>query len=63
MADDKPGVKHITKTCPIKNCSSEAFVQVIVVEDEGLQKRIDMRADLKLHNALKQAHEGGEHND
>ena len=61
MAEEKPGVKHITKDCPIKDCDKQAFVQVIVVKDPALQKRIDFRADLKLHNTLKQDHEEGKH--
>lgn len=61
MTDEKPGVKHLTKTCPVDKCDAEVFVQVIVVEDQNLQKRIDLRANLKLENALRQAHKEGEH--
>jgi hypothetical protein len=61
MTDKKPGVKHITQTCPVDKCENQAFVQVLVVEDEQLQKRIDMRANLKLENALRQAHKEGAH--
>lgn len=61
MTDEKPGVKHITKDCPTKSCEIKAFVQVIVVKDPDLQKRIDMRADLKLENTLRQAHKEGAH--
>lgn len=60
---DKPSVKHITQTCPIAKCDTKAFVQVLVVDDANIQKRIDYRADLKLVNALRQAHKEGEHND
>lgn len=58
---DKPGVKHITQTCSIDKCSTEAFVQVIVVADAELQRRIDSRAEAKLFNALTQAHKEGLH--
>jgi len=61
MAEQKPGVKHITGTCPIKGCDSQAFVQVIVVTDEALQKRIDARANKKLADALTDAHKEGQH--
>lgn len=54
-------VKHITQTCPIDKCDSEAFVQVLIVEDEKLQKSIDSRANAKLYNALSQAHKEGLH--
>lgn len=59
MAD--PNVKHITLTCPAKGCSSKAFVQVLVVDDQQLQKRIDARANKKLTDALNKAHKEGEH--
>lgn len=61
MAAETPNVKHITQTCPIDKCDAEAFVQVLVVDDQDLQKRIDMRANLKLENTLRQAHKEGYH--
>lgn len=61
MADDAPKVKHITATCPLTDCLSEAFVQVLVVEDAALQKKIDARANRKLAEALEKAHKEGEH--
>lgn len=61
MPAETPSIKHITQTCPVDGCDNEAFVQVIIVKDPALQKRIDMRANLKLENALKQAHKDGEH--
>lgn len=63
MTDEKPGVKHITQTCPIDKCESQAFVQVIVVADPELQRRIDSRANAKLYNALSQAHKEGAHDE
>lgn len=66
MATDKPGVKHIEMVCakPIGDgalCEGAAFVQVLVVEDADLQKRIDARANRKLRGALDKAHKDGEH--
>lgn len=61
MPTDKPGVKHITMTCPRVKCEHQAFVQVLVVDDGALQKRIDERANRKLTDALKQAHKEGLH--
>lgn len=58
---ETPGVKHITLTCPVVKCKSQAFVQVIVVEDQELQKRIDARADQKLRETLDEEHREGLH--
>lgn len=61
MPTEKPGVKHITLSCGIDKCEAAAFVQVLVVEDADLQKRIDKRANTKLRDALDKAHKEGEH--
>lgn len=63
---NKPGVKHIEMTCakPIGDgalCEGAAFVQVLVVEDAALQKKIDARANRKLRGALDKAHKDGQH--
>lgn len=58
---EKPKVKHITQSCPVEDCSAEAFVQVLIVDDPKLQKSIDTRANAKLFNALSQAHKEGAH--
>jgi len=64
-----PNVKHIERQCtyiatkPDKQCPARAFVQVIVVDDPALQKRIDERANKKLSDALELAHREGEHDD
>lgn len=59
MAD--PTVKHVVKTCPVDGCDHEAFVQVLIVDDPALQKKIDARADRKLRDALNEAHKEGQH--
>jgi hypothetical protein len=63
---DKPQVKHIEMVCakPVADgalCEGAAFVQVLVVEDADLQKKIDARANRKLRGALDKAHKDGEH--
>lgn len=68
MPDDKPGVKHIEMPCmeisidPDNPCKVSAFVQVIVVQDPELQKRIDQRANQKLRETLAKEHQEGKHN-
>ena len=57
MAD----VKHITKTCPYKDCTNKAFVQVVVFEDEKIQAKVDALAKKKLTTALKKLHKEGKH--
>jgi hypothetical protein len=61
MADDIPGIKHITMTCLIDKCDHEAFVQAVVVREPDLQKKIDDRANTKLREALDKAHKDGQH--
>lgn len=61
MPTDKPGIKHVTLTCDIDKCDSAAFVQVLVVDDQQLQKRIDERANRKLRESLDAAHKEGQH--
>lgn len=56
-----PTIKHITMTCPVNGCDHEAFVQVLVVDDPALQKKIDARANRKLTDALEKAHKEGLH--
>lgn len=56
-----PKVKHLTMTCPVSNCSDQAFVQVVITGDKELQPKIDARARLKLKRALVAAHKDGEH--
>lgn len=60
-----PGVKHIEMICleslTGEPCKAAAFVQVLVVDDPELQKRIDARANTKLREALNKAHKEGEH--
>lgn len=59
-------VKHIEMICakPIADgalCEGAAFVQVLVIEDADLQKKIDARANRKLRGALDKAHTEGQH--
>lgn len=67
MTDEKPGVKHIEMPCmeisidPDNPCKVMAFVQVIVVKDQDLQKRIDGRANQKLRETLARDHQEGKH--
>lgn len=63
MADDIPGVKHVVKTCPIRNCKARAFVQVLVFEDAAKQKKVDALAIKKLNAAHRQLHKDGKHDD
>jgi len=57
MAD----VKHITSTCPVKDCTEKAFVQVIVFKDAETQKKVDAKARRKIKKQLKEWHDGGQH--
>lgn len=64
MAD--PTVKHIEMVCmnsldPKEPCKAAAFVQVLIVEDQALQKKIDARANQKLREALDKEHREGLH--
>lgn len=61
MAKNKPKVKHLTMSCPISNCDTKAFVQVLVVPEKELQPKIDARARLKLKKALTKGHKDGLH--
>lgn len=61
MSDEKPGVKHITMTCPRAKCTIKAFVQVVTVEDAKTQEKIDKRARQKLRAALVLGHKEGKH--
>lgn len=65
MPTKHPGVKHIEMRCPNsiteEMCKSSAFVQVVVVEDEKLQKKIDARANQKLAETLSKDHAEGKH--
>lgn len=63
MADKKPTVKHIVKTCPIKNCKVRAFVQVLVFDDAAKQKKVDALANKKLSATHRQLHKDGKHDD
>jgi len=56
---DQPKVKHLTATCLY--CDNKAFVQVLVVADKEIQKKIDNKARYKLKTALHNAHRDGEH--
>lgn len=56
---EKPKVKHITATCLY--CDNRAFVQVLVVDDKDIQKKIDRKARYKLKTALHNAHRDGYH--
>lgn len=63
---EKPKVKHIEMVCAKllgkgERCEAGAFVQVLVVDDAELQKRIDARANRKLRGALDKAHKDGDH--
>lgn len=60
---EKPSIKHVTMKCGIDKCDHEAFVQVLIVDDPELQKKIDKRANAKLRAALDEAHKEGVHND
>lgn len=61
MPTKKPKVKHITMTCPVANCDTKAFVQVVIVPETELQPKIDARARLKLKKALTTGHKEGLH--
>lgn len=67
MATETPGVKHIEMPCmeisidPKNPCKVSAFVQVIVVDDPALQKKIDARANIKLRETLAKQHTEGLH--
>lgn len=61
MAAETPNVKHVTMVCPAAKCDHEAFVQVLIVDDQDLQKKIDKRANDKLKIALENAHKEGQH--
>lgn len=61
MAD--PKIKHVEMECPAEGCEIKAFVQVLIVEDKDLQKRIDKRADAKLQTTLETDHKEGRHDD
>lgn len=54
-------VKHITSTCPVKDCSEKAFVQVVVFKDAETQKKVDAKARRKIKKQLKEWHEDGQH--
>lgn len=59
-----PQVKHIESPCLNSigdPCKFAGFVQVVIVDDPELQKKIDKRAMKKLHTELKQQHEEGLH--
>lgn len=62
---DTPGVKHIEMPCfeglSDEPCNVKAFVQVIVVGDPKLQKKIDERANIKLRETLSKEHGEGLH--
>lgn len=58
---ETPKVKHITLTCPRAKCLTKAFVQVVTVEDAGIQEKIDKRAKQKLRAALVLGHKEGKH--
>lgn len=60
---DKPGIKHITMTCPQSKCFIRAFVQVLVVPEKELQPKIDSRARQKLKAALNKGHKEGAHDE
>lgn len=63
---EKPKVKHIQMSCgkPLgkgEYCEAGAFVQVLIVDNAELQKRIDARANRKLRGALDKMHKDGDH--
>lgn len=66
MPTKQPGIKHIEGQCTYvvdgdKQCPAKAFVQVVVVDDEKLQKRIDAKASKKVMDTLELAHREGDH--
>ena len=61
MPDHVPSVKHITKTCPIKNCNVRAFVQVLVFDDAAKQKKVYNLAKEKLSATHRLLHKNGKH--
>lgn len=54
-------VKHITSTCPVKDCSKKAFVQVVVFKNAETQKKVDAKARRKLKKQLTEWHKEGLH--
>lgn len=62
MADELPGIKHITLTCPVAKCQEKAFVQVVVQKSLSTQRRIDTMAKAKLKEQLTAWHKEGLHN-
>lgn len=55
-------IKHITGTCPVDGCDHKAFVQVLVLKDKELQKKVDAKARRKLKKQLTDWHKEGVHN-
>ena len=63
MAD--PSVKHLEMRCTGRvgdeQCKYAAFVQVVIVDDPKLQKKIDAKASLKMLKHIEKEHQEGLH--